>query len=299
MLRLLQVHSCSSWGAGCFAPVPSLPRNRPLQPPHTAALDVSNLPRTNAAASPNHLSARPARSLTLADVARTGLCQSLPGGRRCRTKLRHHARCRLGPLRSDQSHERSSAPYPAHGHAQYRPHRRLQWPANPRQGARFHYGCRTALCDAPPARPRFCVSAYCTAWGDDRLLPALRIRSADPDRGGSVAACGLCGRTGNEIEIWWGIVLGMLLIMSAYNLLLYITLREVENLVLAIFGPLVATSSAIAGRLRQPLAAGGDQQLVAVDHHRQPRGGHQRLCHAGADISGAAPAPADRPIGSW
>ena len=39
----------------------------------------------------------------------------------------------------------------------------------------------------------------------------------------------------------------MLLIMSAYNLLLYITLREVEHLVLAIFGLLVAASSAISG----------------------------------------------------
>lgn len=49
-----------------------------------------------------------------------------------------------------------------------------------------------------------------------------------------------------QVEIWWGIVLGMLLIMSGYNLLLYIALHDANHLLLAILGLLVAASSAIA-----------------------------------------------------
>ena len=49
-----------------------------------------------------------------------------------------------------------------------------------------------------------------------------------------------------QVEIWWGIVLGMLLIMSGYNLLLYIALHDEKHLLLAILGLLVAASSAIA-----------------------------------------------------
>jgi two-component system nitrate/nitrite sensor histidine kinase NarX len=48
-------------------------------------------------------------------------------------------------------------------------------------------------------------------------------------------------------EIAWGIVLGMLLVMSAYNLLLYISLRDRNHLLLSCFGLLVALSSAFTG----------------------------------------------------
>ena len=48
-------------------------------------------------------------------------------------------------------------------------------------------------------------------------------------------------------EIWWGIVLGMLLLMSGYNLLLYIGLQDSKHVVLVAFGLLVTTSTAVAG----------------------------------------------------
>ena len=49
-----------------------------------------------------------------------------------------------------------------------------------------------------------------------------------------------------QVEIWWGIVLGMLLIMSGYNLLLYIAVHDEKHLLLALLGLLVAASSAMA-----------------------------------------------------
>jgi hypothetical protein len=51
----------------------------------------------------------------------------------------------------------------------------------------------------------------------------------------------------DQEEIAWGIVLGMLLLMSAYNLLLFVALRDSKHLVLTVFGLAVAASSAIAG----------------------------------------------------
>ncbi len=49
-----------------------------------------------------------------------------------------------------------------------------------------------------------------------------------------------------EDEIWWGIVLGMLLLMSGYNFLLFIALRDRMYLVLTILGVLVVISSAVS-----------------------------------------------------
>jgi signal transduction histidine kinase/PAS domain-containing protein len=48
-------------------------------------------------------------------------------------------------------------------------------------------------------------------------------------------------------EVSWGIVLGMLVLMSAYNLLLYITLRDPMHLMLVAFGLLVVVSTAVSG----------------------------------------------------
>lgn len=48
-------------------------------------------------------------------------------------------------------------------------------------------------------------------------------------------------------EIAWGIVLGMLLLMTGYNLLLYIALRDHNYLVLVTFGLTVFLSTAVAG----------------------------------------------------
>ena len=67
-------------------------------------------------------------------------------------------------------------------------------------------------------------------------------------------------------EIAWGIVLGMLLLMTAYNLLLFAALRERTYLVLATFGLLVACSAAIssgyAGRWFPP--APPEKWLIAM-----------------------------------
>jgi signal transduction histidine kinase/PAS domain-containing protein len=51
----------------------------------------------------------------------------------------------------------------------------------------------------------------------------------------------------DQDEIRWGIVLGMLLLMSTYNLLLFIALRDGKHLLLCVFGFSVALSSAMSG----------------------------------------------------
>ena len=233
-------------GCGLLCTCPVLAQESPLQSPHRAALDVSNLPPQTPLLPQITYLRDPARSLALAEVAAPDYANryQAAGAAAPNLGITHDAVWVHFALTNPTN---AAVPLILHTDTPNTAHIDVySGPPTPGKEPDFTTGAARPYATRPLPGPAFAfpltvppgvTTDYYLRYESD--LP-IRI-AAEVWQPAAFAAEQVTN------EIWWGIVLGMLLIMSAYNLLLYITLREVENLVLAIFGPLVATSSAISG----------------------------------------------------